>query len=180
MEGRAVIVIGCECMTVLGLYGLESKTLKKSSRKICTCDAYSHHCKRPTQQARDTTTNRVRLVRRLERRGERGDARFPRPELECEKSHGKIRTCFFFLKVITVRLGVQNPCLSGLAYACMVTHYSSTTTYYMFDLKDLKFTFYSSSVRSSSIFFKTYGIPFQVQWSCTQGGLGPGFRDGVS
>jgi len=48
---------GSECVTVVGLYSLESKMLKGSFRKICTCDAYLHHCKTPTQQAWDTATN---------------------------------------------------------------------------------------------------------------------------
>jgi len=49
---------GSECVTVLGLYySVESKMLKGSFQKICTCDACVHHCKTPTQQARDTATN---------------------------------------------------------------------------------------------------------------------------
>ena len=99
--------------------------------------------------ARDTATN-SEIGEKIGK--EREVARYEICEPESEKYHGQIRMC-----------------LRGLFLCCGCGFYCGhlpLLTNLPHVLKDLKFTFCSSPVRSSGIFFKIYGVPFQVQWSC--------------
>jgi len=108
-----------------------------------------------------TPRRTVRLVRRLGRRGKWRDTRFA--SVSPKNITGK------YARAYSVLTWPFLCCGCGCGFYC---GHLPLLTNLPHLLEDLKFTFCSSPVRSSGIFFKIYGVPFQVQWSCYGESLG--------